>query len=209
LNKTKYIDFVFEEILEKEDLDNLESTFLNLGFKKIYFVREIKNKLDLEQDFIVPSTKSKYITYEKAYLFYDISLLPKFRNQEKSIILGYGGNLKNNTDILSKERGISILLNPLSDKLAFDTASSNLCKENKIKVGFDLNYIRNKPLNSIKQLNFIISLLIKERIDLVIGSFARRKEELIDPQIALSFLLNFGIEEQTLERFLGEGGEND
>jgi len=205
LNKTKYIDFVFEEILEKEGLDNLESTFLDLGIKKVYFVREIKNKLNLERGFVIPPTKSKNITYEKAYLFYDISLLPKFKNQEKSIILGYGESLKNNTEILSKERGISILLNPLSDKLAFDTASSNLCKDNKIKVGFDLNYIRNKPVSSIKQLNFIIPLLIKERIDLVVGSFARKKDELIDPKITLSFLLNFKVEEQTSRKILGEG----
>jgi len=204
LNKIKYIDFVFEDILKTEDTNNLESIFLELGFKQVYFVREIKTKKDLEAEFILPPTTSKYITYKKAYLFYDISLLPKFKNKDKEMILGYGGNLKNNSNILSKERGISILLNPLSEKLAFDTASCSLCKENKIKVGFDLNYIRNKPTSSIKQLLFILPLLIKEKIDLVIGSFARKKEDLVDPLITKSFLLNFGIEEQTSRRFLEE-----
>jgi len=204
LSKTKYIDFVFEEVLEKKNISNLESTFISLGFKKVYFVREIKKKEDLDSGFILPPTISKDIEYKKAYLFYDISLLSKFKNQDKSLILAYGGSLKNNSEILSKERGISILLNPLSDKLSFDTASINLSKENKIKIGFDLNYIRNKPYSSIKQLDFIFSLLLKEKVDFVVGSFARKVDELIDPQIIISFLLNFNIKAETTKKILEE-----
>lgn len=199
------MDFVFEEILETEDVLELEKTFICLGIKTIYFIREIKSKLDLKKEYILPEPSSKGLVFKKAYLFYDISLLSGFKDQENSVLLAQGGDISQNSIILSKNRGFKILLNPLSTHLSFDTSSSNLCKENNIKIAFDLNYIKHNPYSSIKQMNFILRTLIKEKINIFIFSCARRKDQLIDPNITFCFLLNFGIPQETITRFLEEG----
>ncbi len=206
--KTEFTDFIFEEIIDKEPIDNLVNTLTSLSIKTVYVMREIKNKSDLALEYMLPPSTT--INFKKAYLFYDISLIPFFktRNEDgnKPLILAYGGDVKKNSIILEKERGINILLNPLSEKLSFDTASTNLAKVNKIIIGFNLNLFRDKPYSSIKQARFIISLLIKNKIDMRFCSCARRLIDLVDPQITESLLLNFKLEKETSKRFLMGGG---
>ncbi|MEI8363829.1 MAG: hypothetical protein WCF78_00010 [archaeon] len=207
-NKNEFTDFIFEEILEKEPQDTLTNALSSLSIKTVYVMREINNKSDLSHEYMIPPSTSKII-FKKAYLFYDISLLQflkiKDKDSEKPIILAFGGDIKKNALILEKERGIDILLNPISDKLSFDTSSSNLAKENKVIIGFNLNLFREKPYSSIKQARFIISLLIKNRIDMKFCSCARKINDLIDPIITQSILLNFELEKEGTRRMLMKG----
>ena len=204
----EYIDFIFEEILEKEQLDDLTNSLTSLSIKTVYVMREIKQKSDFALEYVLPpSTKS--LIFKKAYLFYDVSLLQflkiKKEDSEKAIIIVLGGDVKKNSLILEKERGIDILLSPISEKLSFDTSSCNLAKENKIKIGFNLNLFREKPYSSIKQSRFIISLLIKNKIDMRFLSCSRRINDLIDPLIIESLILNFELEKEGTKRMLMNG----
>jgi len=200
--KKEYIDFIFEEILEKESMVALIHALEILSIKTVYVMREIKQKSDLEYEYQLPLSNG--ITFKKAYLFYDISLIPFFKNKNKEkdnyLILAYGGEITKNSLILEKNRGIDILINPISEKLSFDTSSANLAKENKLVIGFDLNLFRDKPYSSIKQARFIISLLVKNEIDMRFCSCARNVTDLIDPIIARSFLLNFKLNQETIQR---------
>jgi len=207
-NKNEFTDFIFEEILEKESQDNLANALSSLSIKIVYVMREINNKSDLSLEYMLPPS-NKNIIFKKAYLFYDISLLQflkiKDKDSEKPIILAFGGDIKKNSLILEKERKIDILLSPISDKLSFDTSSSNLAKENKVIIGFNLNLFREKPYSSIKQARFIISLLIKNKIDMKFCSCARRINDLIDPTIIQSLLLNFELEKEGTKKMLMNG----
>ena len=207
-NKNEFTDFIFEEILEKESQDDLANALSSLSIKTVYVMREINNKSDLSLEYMLPPSTSR-INFKKAYLFYDISLLQflkiKDKDSEKPIILAFGGDIKKNALILEKERRIDILLNPISDKLSFDTSSSNLAKENKVIIGFNLNLFREKPYSSIKQARFIISLLIKNKLDMKFCSCARRINDLIDPTIIQSLLLNFELEKEGTKRMLMNG----
>jgi len=206
--KQEYIDFVFEEIIDKDTIENITNIFISLKITTVYFMREIKQKSDCSLEFIVPKSTDEII-FKKAYLIYDLSLLPnllqKINDSNKPLILCYGGDIKQNASLLEKNRGVDILLNPISNKLAFDTASSNLAKANNITIGFDLNLFREKPYLSIKQARFIIFLLLKDKVEMKFLSCARKIDELIDLEITKSLLFNFKLEKETINRLLTDG----
>ena len=195
----KSFDFVLDDLIENSSLKDLEKLFLSLKIKNVFVLREINKKEDLSFDFQVP--KSSKINFYKGYLLKDPQLFHLYNKEE--IVLVNSGSLKNNS-FISNHKKIFFLKDPFSKKLCFDEQNARSCYQNKKKVVFNINLLRDADINYLKQFNFIIFLLKLHRVDMVFSSFAKTKEELIDYKILFSFLKNFNLEESIINRFLSK-----
>ncbi len=200
--KQKYFDFVMDDLIENTSIKELEHIFINLNIKTVYVLRELKKKEDYSIKFILPKTSSNKIILKKAYLLKDPSLFHLYK--EKEILFVESKSLKNNT-FISTHKKIKFLKDPLSEKLSFDEQNARSCFQNKIKVVFDINLFRsNNNKSFLKQAIFIIPLLKKHKVDMIFSSFAKTKEDLVDFNIFSSFLKNFYLEEEIINRFLSK-----
>lgn len=195
----KSFDFVLDDLIENSSLKDLEKLFSSLKIKNVFVLREINKKEDLSFDFQVP--KSSKINFYKAYLLKDPQLFHLYNKKE--IVLVNSGSLKNNS-VISNHKKIFFLKDPFSKKLCFDEQNARSCYQNKKKVVFNVNLLRDADVNYLKQFNFIIFLLKLHRVDMVFSSFAKTKEELVDYKILSSFLKNFNLEESIINRFLSK-----
>lgn len=197
--KNETYDVVLEDLIENTSLEELEYIFKNLNVKNVFIAREIKNKEDFKNPFLLP--KSKIISFKKVYLLKEPSLLHNYKEQE--IVFVESLSLKNNS-LISNNKKIGFLKDPISEKLSFDEQNARSCFENKIKVVFNINRFRNQEKNSsIKQATTIINLLKIHSVDMVFASFAKNKEDLVSIDLVLfNFLKNLNLEESTIKRFL-------
>lgn len=188
-----------DDLIENNSIKDLEKIFLYLKLKTIYVLREIKKKEDFNLEFILPKTTTNVIL-KKGYLIKDPSIFHLYKNKE--IVLVESKSLQNNTYI-STHKKIKFLKDPISDKLSFDEQNARSCSQNKLTVFFNVNLFKSS-VNSLKQANFIISLLKLHKVDMFFATFAKTKEELIDSKVLFSFLKNFDLEETTINRFLSK-----
>jgi len=198
IKQMEYFDIIYEELLENNSFKKIEDTFLSLGYKHVFVVREINTQESLTSQFLLP--KSKKLKFHKLFLFSDLKLLNKYKSLEKIIYVG--GNLKENTLAINNLK-VNILLNPISEKLSFDEQSANMIKQQNKIVAFKTSlYTDRFVLRNLKQTQFIIDLLKIKQADFIFSSFARNYEELVDINILKSFLINFNLEEQFIDRLL-------
>ncbi|MDD4049912.1 MAG: hypothetical protein PHX47_02780 [Candidatus ainarchaeum sp.] len=195
-------DFVMDDLIEKYSIEDLEETFTKLNIKNIYVFREISKKEDLEKDFILP--KSKILKLKKAYLLKEPSLAHFYKKKELFLVISQ--SLKNNT-VISTSKNIPFLYNPLSDKLIFDEQNARSCFQHKVKVIFNYNLLRDKPLQNkyLKQNLFIVNLLKIHLVDFIFASFAKTKEDLVSRDVLFSLLKNFDLEESFILKILSKG----
>ncbi len=199
--KKNSFDIVMDDLIENNSLADLESIFSKLNIKTVYVLREVSKKEDFKAPFEIH--KSHQVTFKKAYLLKDLSLLHFYKGDD--LLLVESGSLKNNT-LISTNKNVDFLKDPLSDKLSFDEQNARSCSQNKIKVVFDINKLRGKDKNqAIKQSSFIINLLKIHSVDMFFVTFAKTKEDLVSIKPILSNLLkNFNLEEATINRFLSK-----
>ena len=193
-----YFDIVYEELLENNDFKKIEDTFIDLGYKHIFVVREVDSLESLITSFSLP--ESRRLKFHKLFLFSDLKLLNKYRSLEK--VISVGGNLKENTLAINNSK-VNILLNPVSEKLSFDEQNANIIKKQNKIVAFKTSlYTGKSAIRNLKQTQFIIGLLKIKQADFIFSSFARNCEELVDVNILKSFLINFNLEQQFIDSLL-------
>lgn len=194
--KEKYIDVVSSELFKHT---NAQEILTELNIETIYVVKEIKTKEDV--DFVFPKSKN----LKPAFLFTDLSLYNTLKNKllKDSLILGRGGSLSANTNILTTKSSIH-LFDPISFETSFDEGLSRLSKQNQKIIFFNINDIYQNTHKAIKQMQFIIPILKKHKIEMRFITFAKNPEELIDPIILQEFLKNFNLEKPLIKRILQE-----
>jgi hypothetical protein len=197
----KSFDIVFDNVLENNSQKELEEVFKKLDIKTVYVLKEINSKEDLKEDFLI--FKSNKINFKKAYFLKNPSLYQYYK--EKELVFVESGSLKNNFYI-SNNKKIKFLTNPLSEKLSFDEQNANSCYENKIKVVFNMNLLRDTSFknNYLKQFNIIVNFLKIHKVDMVFATFSKNLDDLISNNVLKSLLLNFNLDENILNRFLSE-----
>jgi hypothetical protein len=196
-----YIDVVSEKLFENNTLEDIENILTRLNIQKIYVLREINNKEDFKNKFNIP--KLNNITCEKIFLVKDLNINISTIS-EKTIF-----ECKTIDDINKalKSKKTKYLSNIFSEKLIFDEGSANLAKQNTKKIIINLNDYRektNKTSKIIKQSEFIFSICLKKKIDIVFCSFSKNIEELIDPIITINFLKIFDVPETLSQKLLKE-----
>lgn len=182
------IDFDFFK--EKNSLDIFN--FLNID--TLYICKEIKTK----EDFLFSLPEIKGVVLKKAYLLTDLKYIKHIDNN--ALFLFKGGTIKNNSLVLSSKQNIH-LFNPVGEELCFDEGFCEIAKQNNKLIFFDINEIKRNQYKAIKQLSFIIPLLLSKNIEMRFVSFAKTKDMLFDFKILECFLKNFNIPSQTSKRF--------
>jgi len=193
--KGKYFDVVSSELFS---YPNVEKILEELNIKEIYVVKTIKTKEDL--DCIFPKAKN----YKGAFLFTDLNLYHVTKEKPKNaLFLGQGGGLSANAAILSTKSDIH-LYNPISSETSIDEGLARIAKQNKKIIFFDIREIRNNQNKCIKQIQFILKLLKKHKVEFRFVSMAKIPEELVDPQVLERFLQNFALEKTLIKRIISE-----
>jgi len=194
--KEKYIDVVSSELFNHP---NVLETLEQLNFEIVYVVKEIKTKEDA--DFVFPKSKK----YRPAFLFFDLSLYSVLKNKlpKGALILGQGKSLSSNTTILTNKSSIH-LLNPISLETSFDEGLARIAKQNKKIILFNITDIWSNTHKTIKQMQFIIPILQKHKIEMRFITFAKKPANLIDPIVLQEFLKNFNLEKPLIKRILQE-----
>lgn len=192
--KDKYFDIVSSELFNHP---GAEEILKKLNIQKIYVVREINKKEDL--DFVFPKAKNLY----PAYLFNDLNLYNNLKNKipKNLLILGHGSNLASNTNIISNKSKIH-LLNPISSETAVDEGLARIARQNNKIIFFDIREFRHNQNKAIKQTLFILELLKKRKVEFRFVSMAKVPEELTDPIVLKGFLRNLRLERAMIKRIL-------
>ncbi|HRT02393.1 MAG TPA: hypothetical protein P5513_00385 [Candidatus Diapherotrites archaeon] len=195
----EYFDFIDETIIEQTNDNSQLNDMLNqLNIKNVYIIKKIKNKKDLEKQIDIP--KLKNINCKPIYLFEDLEQINKIKN---NIIMAQG-NTPNDILKLVNNKNIDFIYNPIGKQLIFDEGCAKLAKINGKKIVFSINELLENPYVAIKQWNFIIKLLKKNKVDMIFISDAKNTNELIDMKIVSYFLLNFKLDENIINRFLNK-----
>lgn len=197
---TKYIDVVSEKLFENNKSEDVEEVFKLLSINKVYVVKEINKKEDLEKPFVLPT--SKEVVYKKAFLVNNLNL----NISKKELVVGNGGDVTNISKVLLS-KNLNHLFNPFSEKLVFDEGSVNLAKEKHKKIIININYYKKEKATSskiIKQTPFILKTCMKKQVDFVFCSYAKNIKELVDPAITINFLKIFKVPETLSKRLLQE-----
>lgn len=195
----KYFDIVDETLFEQtKDNSQLNDILNQLNIKNIYIIQKIKNKQDIGKQIEIP--KLKNINCEIIYLFEDLEQIGKIKNHIK---MAHGKTPDELLKIVNN-KNIDFIYNPIGKQLIFDEGCAKLAKINGKKIVFNINELLDNPYTSIKQWNFIIKLLKKNKIDMIFVSGAKNINELIDMKIVSYFLLNFKLEENIINRFLNK-----
>ena len=192
--KEKYFDVVSSEFFS---YPNAEEFLKNLNIQKIYVIKEITKKEDM--DFVFPKAKNTKPTF----LFRDLNLYSNLKSKipKNTLILGQGGSLSSNTNIISNKSDIH-LLNPISSETSIDEGLARIAKQNKKIVFFDIGQLRNNQNKAIKQTLFILELLKKRNIEFRFVSLAKVPEDLLDPVVLKNFLRNFALDAPLIKRIL-------
>lgn len=192
--KEKYFDVVSSEFF---NYPSAEEFLKKLNIQKIYVIKDINKKEDI--DFVFPNSK----TTKCAFLFKDLNLYSNLKNRlpKNTLILGQGGSLIANTNIISNKSEIH-LLNPISSETSIDEGLARIAKQNKKIVFFDINQLRNNQNKAIKQTLFILELLKKRNVEFRFVSMAKVPEDLLDPVVLKTFLRNFALDTSLIKRIL-------
>jgi len=196
----KSFDIVFEDLFKNKDFENIEKIFLDLGYIDVFVIKVIENTKELNSIFTLPI--SKKLNFHKLYMFKNLKDLSKYNCLEKSI--AYGGSVKQNNLVVNNNK-LNIILNPISKTLSFDEQTANLCKLNNKVVAFDHNLLRDRYfVNNLKQIQFIINLLLLKKVDFIFCSFAKDINDLVDIKILKALLLNLNLEESLINRLVSK-----
>jgi hypothetical protein len=192
--KEKYFDVVSSEFF---NYPSAEEFLKKLNIQKIYVIKDINKKEDI--DFVFPNSK----TTKCAFLFKDLNLYSNLKNRlpKNTLIIGQGGSLIANTNIISNKSEIH-LLNPISSETSIDEGLARIAKQNKKIVFFDINQLRNNQNKAIKQTLFILELLKKRNVEFRFVSMAKVPEDLLDPVVLKTFLRNFALDTSLIKRIL-------
>lgn len=192
--KEKYFDVISSEFFS---YPNAEKFLKNLNIQKIYVIKEITKKEDM--DFVFPKAKNTKPTF----LFRDLNLYSNLKSKipKNTLILGQGGSLSANTNIISNKSDIH-LLNPISSETSIDEGLARIAKQNKKIVFFDIGQLRSNQNKAIKQTIFILELLKKRNVEFRFVSLAKVPEDLLDPVVLKNFLRNFALDAPLIKRIL-------
>ncbi len=196
----KYVDAVCEELFKNKEQAKIEEIFKNLDINVVYVVREINKIDDYKKEFILPASKD--ITYLKAYLLKDINLNLK----TKDVVFGYGGDVTSISKVISS-KSIKYLYNPFSTKLAFDEGNANVAKQLSKKIMININNYRqdaHTKARIVKQSFYVYNMCVKKKVDFFVCSYAKKVDEIVDPEIKISFLKMFDVPETLSKRLLKE-----
>lgn len=194
--KEKYIDIVSIDLFKTS---GIQEVLAQLDIDTVYVLKNVKTKEDV--DFPLPNGKQ----FKRVLLFNDLSLHSTCKSiiPKDTLILGQGGDLQSNTNILSNKSSIH-LFDPIGQETCIDESQCRIAKQNKKIVFFNLDQIRNNQYKAIKQMSFIISLLKKHNVEIRFVTLARKQEDLVDPIILQNFLKNFNLEKPLTKRILQE-----
>ncbi|MFA5745918.1 MAG: hypothetical protein WCX82_01890 [archaeon] len=194
--KDKYTDVVSIDLFKTSGVPEI---LAQLDLETIYVLKNVKKKEDV--DFPLPSRKQ----FKKALLFSDLALLNTCKSiiPKNTLILGQGGSLQSNINILSNKSPIH-LFDPIGQETCIDEGQCRIAHQNKKIVFFNLDQIRNNQYKAIKQMSFAIGLLKKHNVEMRFMTLAKRPEDLVDPIILQNFLKNFNLEKSFTKRILQE-----
>ena len=195
MSSKKYFDIIDYEFIENNK--DIENTLLDLGYKEVIVYKKINSKKEIS-NFKVNNLKKIHV--KKAFLINDFSLLHFIPPTYFSI--GYSSEVSKINSFLSSKK-LDFFIAPISEKLIFDEQSSNLLKQNNIKLVFNINRFRDKNnYKAIKQSYFILDLLVKKQVDFCFSSFSKKYYELVDINILKAFLKNFNINQELIIKSL-------